>query len=76
MTADACRKVVFTTCQMNAASTIATYNIALLGNLDQVEMAKDALRQCTSHYSVIYTCDTAVKPKGGFCCTAYHWHMN
>lgn len=33
-----------------------------------METAKDALRQCTSHQSVIYICNTAVKAKSQFLC--------
>ena len=66
MTADACQKIVFTACQINAVSPISFYNIALCGSLKQVEMAKDALGQCTSHQSIIYICNTAVKAKGRF----------
>jgi len=66
MTADACQKIVFTACQINAVSPISFYNIALCGSLKQVEMAKDALGQCTSHQSIIYICNTAVKVKGRF----------
>ena len=56
--------MVFTACQINATSTIAVYNIAFLGNLEQVDMAKNALQQCTSNQSVIYSYDTTVKAKG------------
>ena len=33
-----------------------------------METAKDALGQCTSHQSVIYICNTAVKAKSQFLC--------
>ena len=35
--------------------SLLVYNIALLGNLEQVDMAKNALQQCTSNQSVIYS---------------------
>ena len=59
MTVEACEHAVYTCCQINASTLIESYNIVLLGAVEQMDMAMTALKKCTEQQSIVFCCDAS-----------------
>lgn len=65
MTLERCEQVVYTCCQINAQTVIESYNIVLYGEVDQIDVARTALKKCTAQQSVVYCCNSTVSDLNG-----------
>ena len=44
---------------------IESYNIIFCGNVEQIEVAKNALKKCTDEISVLFCCNSTVLDSNG-----------
>lgn len=70
MTLEMCEQTVYTCCQINAQTTIENYSIVLYGKVEQIEMAKTALKKCTENQSILFCCNSAISDLNGIATTA------
>ena len=56
---------MYTCCQINAQTLIENYNIILYGDVEQIEMAKTALKKCTDHQSVLFCSNATISDVNG-----------
>lgn len=54
MAPETIERFVYTACQINAGTIIEEYNILLYGTVEQIDMAKSALKKCTESQSVLF----------------------
>jgi hypothetical protein len=60
-----CEHIVYLCCQINVQTLIEGFNILLYDEVEQIEMAKTALKKCTESQSVLFCCNSIVPDSNG-----------
>ena len=59
-----CEHLVYFCCQINSQTVIESYNIVLHCEVEQMEMARTALKKCTEFQSVLFCCNSTSDSNG------------